>query len=311
MLRILYDLMVEGNTYTRKLQPMGNSNTVTLPKKWIKLYNLKDKDLVTIKMESDGSLKITPSVLLSERHESEELHIEFYNEVGKEVLEKCLSGIKRIIILSDKPINKDNLVQIRYFVGKLPNAQITIEKPQEIIINNLGVKDLPSDEILRGIFLRTLNMFENVRDKDNYELTHNLKELRMSYMRIIQYTRTYLTTGFLHQKDYKDFNAKKASDYREISNILRDIAYLLDDLDFFEEGYEYYKDIQKFFRETYDAYLFKNDPKRAYGLYFKNLWDKGRRFKANTKGEARYMIKDLFKIFNKCSDILSIISILE
>ena len=154
-------------------------------------------------------------------------------------------------------------------------------------------------------------MFENVRNKDNNELTHNLKEMKMSYMRIIQYIRTYLTTGFLHQKDYKDFNAKKASDYREISNILRDIAYLLEDLDFFEDGYEYYKDIHKFFRATYDAYLFKSDPKRAYGLYFKNLWDAGIMLKTNMKGEARYMIKDLFKIFNKCSDILSIISILD
>lgn len=303
--------MVEGNTYTRKLQPMGNSNIVTLPKKWIKLYNLQDKDLVTIKMESDGSLKIVPSLLLSERHRSEELRIEFYNEVGKEILEKCLSGIKRIIILSDKPINKDNLAQIRYFIGKLPNAQITIEKAQEIIINNLGVKDLPSDEILRGIFLRTLNMFENVRDKDKNELSHNLKEMKISYMRMIQYTRTYLTTGFLHQKDYKDFNAKKASDYREISNILRDIAYFLDDLDFFIEGYEYYEDIYKFFKATYDAYLFKSDPKRAYGLYFKNLWDEGKTLKTTKKGEVRYMVKDLFKIFNKCSDILSIISILD
>ena len=165
--------MEKGNTYTRKLQPMGNSKIVSLPKKWINLYDLKDKDLVSIKIESDSSLKITPSMLIKERQDIEELTIEFYNEVGKEILEKCLSGTQKIRIFAEKRISQDSLEQIRYFVNKLPTATITLEKPQEIIIHNPGVKDLPSEEILRGIFSNLQDMFTQIRKK-------NLSEIKLS-----------------------------------------------------------------------------------------------------------------------------------
>ena len=189
---------------------------------------------------------------------------------------------------------------------------IISEKPQEIVIHNLGVKDFPSEEILRNLFSKAFDLFKNIREADSKEKEYNLNEFKKSYMLLTQYTRTYLTTGYRHQKDFQDFNAKKASDYREISNALRDISYLLYDMDFNEKGLEFFRKIEDFFRETYDSFLFKGtNKKKAYFLYFKNLWDEGIILKDRVEGELKFMIKELLRIFHKCSDIVSIISILD
>ncbi len=295
--------------FSRRLQVSNRSFIMTLPMEFIKGFNLKKGDLLTVLINSDRSLKIIPESLYEETDDS--IEIDFYPEIGKEILEKCLSGTKRIRILSDRPISKQQLTQIRYYVNKLPNTMITIEKSQEIIIQNFGVKDFPSEEILRGIFSKTLDIFNNVKEKDNQEKEYNIEEIKKSYMLFIQYIRTYLTKGFLHPKDYKGFNFKKASDYREISNCIRDIAFILYDLDFFKEGLSYFNKIERYFRDAFDSFLFDQDKKTAYKLFFKDLWSEGEELRNKSEGNVRYMIKDLLKIFHKTSNILSIITILD
>ena len=85
-----------------------------------------------------------------------------------------LSGTKRIRIVSERTIDKEHLSQVRYFIEKLPTTMIIMEKPQEIIIHNLGVKDVPSKEILRGLFSKTLDLFKNVRENDSKEKKYNI-----------------------------------------------------------------------------------------------------------------------------------------
>ena len=304
--------MDKTTAYTRKIQSIGKSLMISLPKKWTELSKLEKQDYLTISINTDFSLRIVPQSVFQPKEDLEEMKIIFYPEVGKEVLEKCLSGVKRIIIISERPIDKNHLAQIRYFINKLPTTMIISEKPQEIVIHNLGVKDFPSGEILRGLFSRALDLFKSIRKNDFKEKEYNLNEIMKLYMLLTQYTRTYLTTGYRHQKDFKDFNAKKASDYREISNCLRDISYILYDIDFFQEGLDFFMKIEAFFKETYDSFLFKGaDKKKAYSLFFKNLWDEGTLLKNRVEGDLKFMIKDLLRIFYKCSDILSIISILD
>jgi len=298
--------------YTRKTQSIGKSLMTSLPKKWTELCKIEKGDSLTMSINADYSLRIVPTSVFRPEEDPEECKISFYPEVGKEVLEKCLSGIKRIIIVAERPIDKDHLDQIRYFVSRLPTTMIISEKPQEIVIHNLGVKDFPSEEILRGFFSKTLDLFKDTRENDLKEKEHNINELKRSYMLLTQYTRTYLTTGYRHQKDFRDFNAKKASDYREISNCIRDISYILYDMDFTKEGLDFFGKIEDFFKDTYDSFLFKGtDKKKAYMLYFKNLWDEGTLLKNRVEGDLKFMIKELLRIFHKCSDILSIISILD
>lgn len=308
--------MVEQNEekyFTRKAQSIGKSLLISLPKKWTKLFNIKEKQKLHISIDTDYALRIVPDALHLSEEPLDEIKVDFYPEVGKEVFEKCLSGTKKIRIISEKPIEKEHLAQIRYFIGKLPTTMITTEKPQEIIIHNLGVKDVPSEEILRGLFAKTLDLFENIRENDSKEKDYNIGEINIHHMLLIQYARTYLTTGYLNQNDFKDFNAKKASDYREISNALRDISYILYDMDFHKEGLAFFNKIEDYFKETYDSFRYKGDDreKKAYRLYFKNLWDEGTLLKKRAEGELKFMTKELLRVFHKCSDILSIISILD
>lgn len=304
--------MDKTTVYTRKTQSIGKSLMTSLPKKWTDLCKIEKGDSLTMSINTDYSLRIVPTSVFRPEEDLEEIKIIFYLEVGKEILEKCLSGVKRITIISERLIDKEHLSHIRYFINKLPTTMIISEKPQEIVIHNLGVRDFPSEEILRAFFSKALDLFKNIRKNDLKEKEYNLNEIKNLYMLLTQYTRTYLTTGYHHQKDFKDFNAKKASDYREISNCLRDISYILYDLDFFHEGLDFFMKIEEFFKETYDSFLFKGaDKKKAYSLFFKNLWDEGTILKNGVEGDLKFMIKDLLRIFYKCSDILSIISILD
>ena len=46
----------------RKLQNLGGSLYVNLPKTWINKYELKEKSLIALKIRNDGTLLIKPKI---------------------------------------------------------------------------------------------------------------------------------------------------------------------------------------------------------------------------------------------------------
>jgi len=304
------------NTSTRKLQAIGNSFSVTMPRSWVRKYDLNSGDELTVKEQLDGSLTIMP-ISSSETEVSDEVLITFYPQVGSEIQEKCLSGVERIIVTSQNPIEKAELKRIRYFLKRCPTARIISEKPCEIIVQNLGVRGLPSREIMHGLFSMCVELFSSVKNRDDKdEIEYKFNQVRELYLLLIQYIRTYQTSGFLHPKDYQDFSHKKASDYRIICNYIRAISYKLTSLDYIDDGAEYYEEIEKYFDETFDAFLrnsrtTETHHKKAQILYFDLLWKRGAVLKDNLEGNVKFMIKDLLDIYYTINDILSVINILD
>ena len=110
---------MEERTYVeersfRKLQKLGGSFLVSLPKKWVKevfQQYLDDKEevlpLITIDILNDRSLRITPGSTPSEDIKKE-LILESNPYVVKELVKSILSGETYIVIRSDKVINKSN-----------------------------------------------------------------------------------------------------------------------------------------------------------------------------------------------------------
>ena len=118
----------------RKIQKLGGSLVVSLPKKWTENYKLNKESTVAMDLNSDGSLNITPELTPSKK-DSDKLILESNPYVVKEVVKNILSGQTHIVVISDKVINKSLRNQIRYWVNGLPNTEITEETNQRIYWN--------------------------------------------------------------------------------------------------------------------------------------------------------------------------------
>ena len=93
----------------RKLQKIGGSLVVSLPKKWTENYDLSAGSSIAIEVLTDGTLSISPKLTTKEDVVTDELVLESNSYVVWELLKSSLSGQTKIVIASDKEINKGEL----------------------------------------------------------------------------------------------------------------------------------------------------------------------------------------------------------
>ncbi|MHA2401077.1 MAG: AbrB/MazE/SpoVT family DNA-binding domain-containing protein, partial [Promethearchaeota archaeon] len=132
----------------RKLQKIGGSLVVSLPKKWTENYELGAGSSIAIDVMNDGTLSISPKFTIKEEVDTEEIVLESNSFVVWELLKSSLAGQTKIVIASDKEINKSLRNDIRYFVNGLPNTEITEESKYRIVIQNFGYKKIPTKQLI-------------------------------------------------------------------------------------------------------------------------------------------------------------------
>jgi len=187
---------MEERTYVeersfRKLQKLGGSYIVSLPKKWIKEVfqkYLDDKEealpLVAIDILNDRSLKLTPGSTQSEDIKKE-LILESNPYVVKELVKSILSGETYIVIRSDKVINKSLRNQIGYWVNGLPNTEITEESNQRIVVQNFGFKTIPTEKLIKRLLYIIADMFDDLNQESYKNVNNKFDELRKFYFILV------------------------------------------------------------------------------------------------------------------------------
>ena len=173
----------------RKIQKLGGSLVVSLPKKWTNTYNLNKESSVAIDLNTDGTLSITPELHHPEEI-SDELIIESDPYIVKEVVKNILSGQTNIIVVSDKGINKSLRNQIRYWVNGLPNTEITEESNQRIVIQNFGYKKIPTGKLIQRLLYLIADMFEDVKNETYDDLEYAFDQLRKFYFILVMHNLT-------------------------------------------------------------------------------------------------------------------------
>jgi len=290
----------------RKIQKVGGSLVVSLPKKWTENYNLTKESSVAIDLNSDGSLSISHE-LKHPKYEPDILILESNPYVVKQVVQNILSGQTHIVIISDKGINKSLRNQIRYWVNGLPNTEITEESNQRIVVQNFGYKKIPTGKIIQRLLYLIEDMFEDVRNQSYDDLDYNFEQLRKFYFILVMHIRAYLRTGVYVTED-SDFTPLEAMDYRifcgkveEIGKILKRLRLSPPTLPFFEEIYQY-------FREVMDAYL-NNDFKLSYYVWLKkySLLEKSIELMNTLEYADREKIRDMIGIAERCKDMAGLI----
>ena len=290
----------------RKIQKLGGSLVVSLPKKWTENYNLTKESSVAMDMNSDGSLSITPK-LTHPKEVIDELILESNPYVVKEVVKNVLSGQTHIVVVSDKEINKSLRNQIRYWVNGLPNTEITEETNQRIVIENFGYKKIPTGKLIQRLLYLIADMFDDVKNETYDDLDYAFDQLRKFYFILVMHIRAYLRTGVYVTED-NDFTPLEAMDYRIFCGKIQEIGKILKRLRLSPPVKPFFDEIHQYFNEVMDAYL-KLDSKLSYYVWLKkyNLIEKANDIISSLDFREHDKIRSLMGIAERCKDMAGLI----
>jgi len=291
----------------RKLQKISGSFFVSLPKTWIKNFDLSKNSSLAIDIRSDGTLLISPKLKEDEEELKDELVLHSSPYVAREIVKNCLAGQTNLVIMSDKEIDKELKNEIRWFVNGLPNTEIIEEQRQRIVIQNFGYKKFPTKKLIQRLLYLIADMFDNLKQGSIEELRYCFNQLRKFYFILVTHIRTYLRTGLYVTEDM-DFTPLEAMDYRMFCEKLEEIGTILRDLRLNDNVQEFFDKLHKYFNEVMNAYL-KKDLELAH-----NAWLKKDKLVAEAKSlmnELEYddkdKIKDMIRIAQNCKDMSALI----
>ena len=292
----------------RRLQNLGGSLYVSLPKKWTEKYELKEKSTVALEVRSDGSIQIAPKIKLKEDSQKEdEMVLESNSFVVWELLKASFDGQTKIAIVSDKEISRSLRYDVRYYVDGLPSTEITEENKNRIVIQNFGYRKIPTKKLIQRLLYLVANMFDDLRDESLEDLNYNFEQLKKFYFILVIHIRTYLRTGIYISKD-SDFTPLEAMDYRMFCEKIEEIGKILKDLQLNEEVIDFYYKIQGYFTEVMEAFL-KKDDKLAYYTWLKKdiLLEEASISMIALTYENKDKIKDMLNIAHRIKDMAALI----
>ncbi len=292
--------------FYRKIQKLGGSLVVSLPKKWTENYKLTKESSVAINLNNDGSLSITPELTPSKKAQ-DKLILNSNPYVVKEVVKNILSGQTHIVIVSDKVINKSLRNQIRYWVNGLPNTEITEETNQRIVVQNFGYKKIPTGKLIQRLLYLIADMFDDVKNEAFDDLNYNFDQLRKFYFILVMHIRAYLRTGVYVTED-SEFTPLEAMDYRTFCGKVEEIGKILKHLRLSPLVIPFFDEIHQYFTEVMDAYL-KRDSKLSYYVWLKKykLIEKANDLLNILDINDHDKIKSMIEIAERCKDMAGLI----
>ncbi|MFX0106365.1 MAG: hypothetical protein ACFE75_12875, partial [Candidatus Hodarchaeota archaeon] len=275
---------------------------MSLPKKWIENYKLDSKSPMAIDVRSDGALIISPKHEQEEIDLKEELTLDSSPYIAREIVKHCLSGQTKIVVISDKEIDKDIRTEIRWLVSGLPNTEIVEDQRQRMLIQNFGYKKIPTKKLIQRLLYLVADMFENLLEGQVDDLRYNFEQLRKFYFILVTHIRTYLRTGIYVSED-TDFTPLEAMDYRMFCEKIEEIGKILRDLLVSENTKEFLLELNEYFNDVMNAYL-KKDLIKAHKAWLKKdkLVEKAIPLIYGLDDQDKLIMKDMVRIAENCKD---------
>jgi hypothetical protein len=252
-------------------------------------------------------LLISPKINEKEEDIKEELVLEANAYVVWALLKSSLSGQTKIIITSDKEINKSLRNDIRFYVNGLPNTEITEENKHRIVIQNFGYKKIPTKQLIRRLLYLVANMFEDLRIDSFKDLDYSYAQLKKFYFILVIHIRTYLRTG-IYVSEESDFTPLEAMDYRMFCEKIEEIGEILKEFRLNETILDFYNETDQYYNEVLDAFLKKDDKLAFYSWLKKDrLFVKATEMMENLDHDDRDNINVLLRIVQNCKDMAALI----
>ena len=291
----------------RKLQKIGGSLIVSLPKKWTENYGLIAGASIAIDVRDDGTLTIMPKLEQPSEVLQDEIILEANQYVIWELLKKSLSGLTSIVITSDKEINKTLRKNIRRYVNRLPNTEVIEETKYKMTIQNFGYKKIPTKKLIQRLLYLVANMFEDLRNGSLDDLHDNFEQLKKFYFILVIHIRTYLRTG-IYISTTSDFTPLEAMDYRMMCEKNQEIGEILEKFHITEGVLDFYKETEQYFAGIMEAFLNKDD-KLAFLSWLKKdgLFRIAEKKMENLEHDDRDNLNILLRIVQNCKDMAALI----
>ncbi len=190
----------------RRLQVTGGGTyIISLPKKWIKRYNLKKGDTLGVE-ERDKGIFLTPQMQKIKKSAV----INLSRNVRREITAKYMCGYDTLRIVSDTGIDHSYRKIISETLKTLSGYEIVDEKTKEITICNLlDPSELPTKKAMRRAFFVARSMQKDFLEaflNNDPELAEDViqrdSEVDRLYFLIVRQLRTaIMDTGFAEKID--------------------------------------------------------------------------------------------------------------
>ena len=184
---------------TRKVQRVGYSTlTVSLPREWVEDVNLKAGDIVSIKREDDGSLKLVPGTR-GERAEIKKCVVNSDLCSSRNLLTRVITGNyilghDTIQIVAKDELKKVHLKEIRATVQRLTGLSIVEQTLRQVTLQSfVDPTRFPIYGLIRRLHIITSSMLEasikalvEGRAEVATEVTHMEEEADRIYWLIVR-----------------------------------------------------------------------------------------------------------------------------
>jgi len=293
--------------FYRKLQKIGGSLVISLPKKWTENYELDAGESIGMEIRNDGTLLIMPKMEELGELIQDKTVLEANQYVIWDLLKKSLAGETNITIISEREINKGLRKNIRRYVDRIPNTEIIEETNQKIVIQNFGYKEIPTKKLILRLLYIISNMFEDLRNESIDDLNDDFEDLRKFYFILVIHIRTYLRTG-IYISSTSDFTPLEAMDYRMFCEKIEEIGEILKNLSLNSKLIDFYNDVYQYFNEVMDAFLQKDD-KLAFVVWIKKdqLFRKAEELMINMDYDDKDKLKNIMRIAQDIKDMAALI----
>ncbi|MBI2102382.1 hypothetical protein HYT55_00965 [Candidatus Woesearchaeota archaeon] len=187
----------------RKLQRLGGSLFLSLPRNWLDQFSLKKGAEIFVSTDTEGRLILAP--LQTQQREELDITLIFGPYLYRQLLTAYLRGITTIGILKKDGFSKAEREAVLNHTQGLMNTEIIEETSTKITLQQFSAEEVSLKMLVQRMFFLTHSMlldlaiaktktdFENIKERD--------KTVGRFYMNIIMHLRAALT-GRLLVKEY-------------------------------------------------------------------------------------------------------------
>jgi len=177
----------------RKIQKISGSYYLNLPKEWINNRKINVNQELEIAILEDGTLRIAPEIGFSPKFENEKIVLPPEKYVARQIIRKCLTGAKTIIVQSKDEISSEIKEEIYKFVKKLPTAEIIDEEKERIEIRNFKYTSVPAKQAIKRMYQLTRNIFTQLLEGEYEKIGEYIKDINRFFIVVVIHIRSYLT----------------------------------------------------------------------------------------------------------------------
>ena len=246
----------------RKLQEIGKSLLISLPKPWADGLKLKKGAKLKMVVSEQGSLLITPEFV--QREEKKETVIPFDIYVKRRFFREYFRGNEKITIKGTPPANERKA--FHEFLTNFMDVQVIEDTKDGIVVKCFKINELTVEECLNRMFYLSLNLMD-----EGFRKETAVTAKKFYYLLVMQ-IRRFLTEGKFTKEN--EMSLIRALDYRMVAEKMDRIIRWCEQGKIPEEVQEYYrKAFQYFVANDFEKALFLwEEEKRLRKKYNKQFW---------------------------------------